>query len=259
MACTIRLAADTAKIGQPEINLGLIPGFGGSQRLPRFGRSGPGARDVADGRPHCSRGRPAARAGEPGRAGGPTRRRRPRARDDIGRKAADRGAVRSRCGGPRYADVAGRGVRIRGDAVRTRLAATDDRQEGTKAFLEKAPGGVQGDGEGHPCGRRRRRRARPTGQRRGVDVPRLRDRSRFETERSPRSSRPGPPMRRSWSFRFPARSRSRSPHARPQSRARSTPSSVWVASFGVRPRTSTTSRPPPHTALRPRRKRPVYR
>ena len=36
MACTIRLAADTAKIGQPEINLGLIPGFGGSQRLPRL-------------------------------------------------------------------------------------------------------------------------------------------------------------------------------------------------------------------------------
>jgi enoyl-CoA hydratase len=36
MACTFRLAADTAKIGQPEINLGLIPGYGGSQRLPRL-------------------------------------------------------------------------------------------------------------------------------------------------------------------------------------------------------------------------------
>jgi enoyl-CoA hydratase len=36
MACTIRLAADTAKLGQPEINLGLIPGYGGSQRLPRL-------------------------------------------------------------------------------------------------------------------------------------------------------------------------------------------------------------------------------
>jgi enoyl-CoA hydratase len=36
MACTIRLAADTAKFGQPEINLGLIPGYGGSQRLPRL-------------------------------------------------------------------------------------------------------------------------------------------------------------------------------------------------------------------------------
>jgi enoyl-CoA hydratase len=36
MACTIRIAADTARLGQPEINLGIIPGYGGSQRLPRL-------------------------------------------------------------------------------------------------------------------------------------------------------------------------------------------------------------------------------
>ena len=36
MACHLRVAADTAKFGQPEINLGLIPGFGGSQRLLRL-------------------------------------------------------------------------------------------------------------------------------------------------------------------------------------------------------------------------------
>ncbi|QHB73781.1 enoyl-CoA hydratase-related protein [Stenotrophomonas sp. 364] len=36
MACHLRIAADTAKVGQPEINLGLIPGFGGSQRLLRL-------------------------------------------------------------------------------------------------------------------------------------------------------------------------------------------------------------------------------
>jgi enoyl-CoA hydratase/carnithine racemase len=36
MACTIRVAADTAKIGQPEINLGLIPGYAGTQRLARL-------------------------------------------------------------------------------------------------------------------------------------------------------------------------------------------------------------------------------
>ncbi len=36
MACTLRLAADTAKLGQPEINLGLMPGYGGTQRLPRL-------------------------------------------------------------------------------------------------------------------------------------------------------------------------------------------------------------------------------
>ena len=36
MACTIRIAATTAKLGQPEIALGIIPGFGGTQRLPRL-------------------------------------------------------------------------------------------------------------------------------------------------------------------------------------------------------------------------------
>jgi enoyl-CoA hydratase len=36
MACTLRLAADTARLGQPEIALGLIPGYAGTQRLPRL-------------------------------------------------------------------------------------------------------------------------------------------------------------------------------------------------------------------------------
>ena len=36
MCCHLRIDADTAKVGQPEINLGLIPGFGGSQRLLRL-------------------------------------------------------------------------------------------------------------------------------------------------------------------------------------------------------------------------------
>jgi enoyl-CoA hydratase/carnithine racemase len=36
MACTIRVASDHAKFGQPEVKLGLIPGGGGTQRLPRL-------------------------------------------------------------------------------------------------------------------------------------------------------------------------------------------------------------------------------
>jgi enoyl-CoA hydratase len=40
MACHLRIASDNAKLGQPEINLGVLPGFGGTQRLLRLaGRS----------------------------------------------------------------------------------------------------------------------------------------------------------------------------------------------------------------------------
>lgn len=40
LACHIRLASENAKFGQPEVNLGIIPGFGGSQRLTRLINSG---------------------------------------------------------------------------------------------------------------------------------------------------------------------------------------------------------------------------
>lgn len=36
MACTVRFAAEGAKMGQPEVKLGIIPGYGGTQRLPRL-------------------------------------------------------------------------------------------------------------------------------------------------------------------------------------------------------------------------------
>ncbi len=36
MACTLRIASETARLGQPEVKLGLLPGYGGTQRLPRL-------------------------------------------------------------------------------------------------------------------------------------------------------------------------------------------------------------------------------
>ena len=36
LACTLRIAADTARLGQPEVNLGILPGYAGTQRLPRL-------------------------------------------------------------------------------------------------------------------------------------------------------------------------------------------------------------------------------
>lgn len=51
LSCTLRIAADTAKLGQPEINLGLIPGYGGTQRLARLIGAGPALELLLTGQP----------------------------------------------------------------------------------------------------------------------------------------------------------------------------------------------------------------
>ena len=51
MACTLRLAADSARIGQPEITLGLIPGYAGTQRLPRLVGKGKAMEMILTGAP----------------------------------------------------------------------------------------------------------------------------------------------------------------------------------------------------------------
>jgi enoyl-CoA hydratase len=51
MACTLRLAADTAKLGQPEISLGLLPGYAGTQRLPRLVGKGKAMEMILTGAP----------------------------------------------------------------------------------------------------------------------------------------------------------------------------------------------------------------
>src|SRR5438093_5564527 len=51
MACTLRLASDSAMLGQPEINLGLIPGYAGTQRLPRLVGKGRAMEIIGTGAP----------------------------------------------------------------------------------------------------------------------------------------------------------------------------------------------------------------
>jgi enoyl-CoA hydratase len=51
LSCTLRVAADTAKLGQPEINLGLMPGYGGTQRLARLIGAGPALEILLTGQP----------------------------------------------------------------------------------------------------------------------------------------------------------------------------------------------------------------
>jgi enoyl-CoA hydratase len=136
MACTMRLAAENALLGQPEINLGLMPGFGGTQRLARLIGSGAALELMLTGEPVSAA--EALRLGLVNRvvpAG------------DLMREALALAAT--------LADKPVLAVRYILDAVHTGLdlplpagqrleatlfglaSGTDDMREGTRAFLEK--------------------------------------------------------------------------------------------------------------------------
>src|SRR6516162_3665912 len=51
MACTVRFASENAKLGQPEVKLGIIPAYGGTQRLPRIVGRGIALEMLLDGEP----------------------------------------------------------------------------------------------------------------------------------------------------------------------------------------------------------------
>lgn len=51
LACTLRIASENAMLGQPEVKLGIIPGYGGSQRLPRLVGSGRALEMILTGEP----------------------------------------------------------------------------------------------------------------------------------------------------------------------------------------------------------------
>jgi enoyl-CoA hydratase len=136
MACTVRFASENAKLGQPEVKLGIIPGYGGTQRLPRLVGRGRALELLLAGDPI-----PAAEAYRIG----------------LVNAVVPRAELLDYCRGW-LAKVLANGPLALGlvlDAVDTGLgcgleeglrfeaaafgvsAATEDRQEGTRAFLEK--------------------------------------------------------------------------------------------------------------------------
>jgi enoyl-CoA hydratase len=137
LACDIRLAADTARLGQPEVNLGIFPGWGGTQRLPRIVPPGIAMELILTGR-HV--------AADEARAIGLVNHVHPLGElvdravamgDEIAAKsplaiAAAKDLVSRATDGSDYSDALARECEAFADAF-----ATDDQREGMAAFFEK--------------------------------------------------------------------------------------------------------------------------
>jgi enoyl-CoA hydratase len=143
MACTIRIAADTARIGQPEINLGLMPGYAGSQRLARLVGKGRALELLLTGDAITAeeayriglvnRVVPAAQLSETAKS--------------LARTLAEKAPVAARY----IIDAVNRGLEMPlGEAQNFEatlfglVSATDDMREGTRAFLEKRKAAFKG-------------------------------------------------------------------------------------------------------------------
>jgi enoyl-CoA hydratase len=136
MACTMRVAADTAKLGQPEINLGLIPGYAGSQRLPRLVGAGRALELLLTGDQITAQ--EAHRIGLVNRV--------VPAADLMGecRKLAAALAAKAPIAARFIIDAVNKGLRMPFPDAQVfeatlfgLVASTDDMREGTRAFLEK--------------------------------------------------------------------------------------------------------------------------
>jgi len=138
MACTLRLASERARLGQPEIKLGVIPGYGGTQRLPRLVGQGAALKMILTGA--------MVDAAEALRIGlvdevvaGDKAKLMERARELAGQIAATpplavRAAIDAVEDG---ADLTlADGLKLEA-AEFGRLCGTEDKREGTRAFLEK--------------------------------------------------------------------------------------------------------------------------
>jgi len=138
MACTLRIAAESARLGQPEVKLGLIPGYGGTQRLPRLIGKSQAVEIILTGEPVSAQ--EAFRLGLVNQVV---------PADDL-IPAAERLAQRIIAAAPlavRFAlEAVQRGMEVstaEGQALEAALfgltCTTADMKEGTRAFLEKRP------------------------------------------------------------------------------------------------------------------------
>ncbi|HEX5413130.1 MAG TPA: enoyl-CoA hydratase-related protein [Terriglobia bacterium] len=144
MACTLRIASENARFGQPEVRLGIIPGYAGTQRLPRLVGKGLALELILSGEPIGAQ--EAWRIGLVNKVVGPA--------DLI--PASENLIQKILANGPlavRYAiEAVNRGMEMseaEGEQLEASLfglcCASSDMQEGTRAFLEKRPAKFKGD------------------------------------------------------------------------------------------------------------------
>lgn len=138
MACTLRLASTAARLGQPEIKLGLIPGYGGSQRLPRLVGRGAALKMLLTGA--------MVDANEALRVGLVDEVVAAEALEARAAELATTIAAMPPLAVAATIDAVGRGADLPLDealgleaSIFGRLCGTEDKREGTAAFLEKRP------------------------------------------------------------------------------------------------------------------------
>jgi enoyl-CoA hydratase len=136
LACTLRVAADTARLGQPEVNLGIIPGYGGTQRLSRLVGKGVALDLLLSGR-HIT-------ADEAFRVGLVNRVVTASELMNAARQLASELADKAPLAVQYIIEAVNRGLEIsfdKGQFLEATLfgviASTDDMREGTTAFLQK--------------------------------------------------------------------------------------------------------------------------